>query len=72
MRTVLVIVPDNDEAESTVRKVAFQLRSGVNVAIVPVPEPLGFDHAMQVAQVIGEAQAKLRVLASVASIAQTR
>ena len=32
----------------------------------------GFDHAMQVAQVIGEAQAKLRVLASAASIAQTR
>lgn len=72
MRTVLVIVPDSDEAESTVRKVAYQLRSGCNVAVVPVPEPLGFAQAMQVAQVIGEAQAKLRVLASVARIAQTR
>jgi glyceraldehyde-3-phosphate dehydrogenase/erythrose-4-phosphate dehydrogenase len=72
MRTLILTVPDTDNAESTIRKVARQLCDGDGVAVLPVPFPLGLDHALAVAQVIDEAQVKLRGLACAVSVALAR
>jgi hypothetical protein len=65
MRTVTIEVPDNDESEGAVRRVAGQLCSGFNIATIPIPPPLGLADALAVAAVVAEAQAKFSALAAV-------
>jgi len=65
MRSITVEVPDSDEAEGAVRRVAGQLRDGFNIATIPIPPPLGLADVGAVATVIAETQAKFSALAAV-------
>lgn len=68
MRSVTVDVPDDDGCEDHVRRVAAMLRDGLNIATIPIPSALGFEHMGEVGTLVAETQAKLEAKAAVVAL----